>query len=39
MYSLISMMNFSFLEVYLLGDQVSVEAWHSFLKSGIALPI
>ena len=39
MYSLILMMNSEWWEVYLLGDQVSVEAWHSFLKSGIALPI
>lgn len=39
MYSMILLMNSEFWEVYLLGDQVSVEAWHSFLKAGIALPI
>ena len=39
MFYLISMMNFKFWGAYLLGGQVSVEAWHSFLKAGIALPI
>lgn len=39
MHSLILMMSSEFWTVYLLNDQVSVEAWHSFLKHGIALPL